>query len=417
MSSSRTVHRQPSSPSCPSFPPSIWPVIFAGLCASLLGIGLARFAYTPLLPVLIQSGWFAGADAVYLGAANLAGYLLGAMLGRKLAQRIGDVASLRLMMLLVSVAFAACAFPLSVAWFFVWRLLSGIAGGAIMVLVAATVLPQVPEKRKGVASGAVFLGVGLGIAASGTAVPLLLEFGLRETWLGLAALSAILTAASWFAWPDAQAAAAAGVAANLQASPVARKAQVALVYAEYALMAVGLVPPMVFLVDFAARGLNAGHALGSLYWILYGVGAIIGPPAYGFCADRLGARSAVRLLLLLQVLALAGLAAADNHILIGLLTLIVGSFPPGIVPMVLAWIRQLCAGDAAAQNAVWSRATMVFAAAQALSAYAFSAIFNVYGGNHRLLFAMGGIAIAIALALDYLVPLWRRHLEKIATPA
>ncbi len=60
-----------------------------------------------------------------------------------------------------------------------------------MVLVAATVLPHVPKARKGTASGAIFLGLGLGIAGSGTIIPLLLNFGLRETWIGLAVVSRI----------------------------------------------------------------------------------------------------------------------------------------------------------------------------------------------------------------------------------
>jgi MFS family permease len=122
--------------------------IFAGLCASLVGIGLARFAYTPLIPSLIQAQWFSANDVVYLGAANLVGYLIGALLGRPLARQLGNKNALRLMMLLVTAAFFACAFPLSVSWFFGWRLLSGIAGGAIMVLVAATVLPHVPASAK-----------------------------------------------------------------------------------------------------------------------------------------------------------------------------------------------------------------------------------------------------------------------------
>jgi Uncharacterised MFS-type transporter YbfB len=70
-----------------------------------------------------------------------------------------------------------------------------------MVLVAATVLPHIPDNRKGIASGAVVLGIGLGIAASGTIVPLLLKIGLKETWIGLAIVSAIVTTASWSAWP------------------------------------------------------------------------------------------------------------------------------------------------------------------------------------------------------------------------
>lgn len=45
--------------------------IFAGLCVSLVGIGLARFAYTPLIPPMIEAHWFVASDVVYLGAANL----------------------------------------------------------------------------------------------------------------------------------------------------------------------------------------------------------------------------------------------------------------------------------------------------------------------------------------------------------
>jgi Uncharacterised MFS-type transporter YbfB len=55
----------------------VWLSAAAGLCASLVGLGLARFAYTPLIPALIAAKWFSPADAVYLGAANLAGYLAG----------------------------------------------------------------------------------------------------------------------------------------------------------------------------------------------------------------------------------------------------------------------------------------------------------------------------------------------------
>jgi len=151
-----------------------WRVTLAGLCATLVGIGLARFAYTPLLPVLITEGWFPASQAAYLGAANLAGYLGGALGARPLARRGGAPRVLRGMMALVTVAFFACALPLSFAWFFLWRFAAGVAGGALMVLAAPTVLPHVPPARRGLAGGAIFTGVGLGIMASGTVVPLLL---------------------------------------------------------------------------------------------------------------------------------------------------------------------------------------------------------------------------------------------------
>jgi predicted MFS family arabinose efflux permease len=386
----------------------VWGPIFAGLCASLIGIGLARFGYTPLLPALIQAHWFSTSDAVYLSAANLAGYLVGAMLGRPLAARITNVHCLRGMEVLATAAFLACAFPISVTWFFLWRFLSGVAGGVIMVLIAAAVLPHAPRHRQGLASGAVFLGLGIGIAASGTLVPLLLGFGLRETWIGLAVISAVLTAATWTAWPPANAPALAAKHRTDQPVSANPGAPVGTIYWVYALMALGVVPSMLFLVDFVARGLGAGTRIGALYWILYGVGAMLGPPVYGFLADHIGARAALRMLLLLQAIAMACLAAVGNHIVIGLLTIVIGSFPPGMVPPVLAWIRSVMPGDVVKQNVVWSRATMVFAAFQALGGYGYSAIFNHNGGDHRELFAIGAAAIALALCAGTIVPLVTR---------
>src|SRR5918996_1008667 len=147
----------------------------AALCAVLVGIGLARFAYTPLIPALIDARWFTTAQATYLGAANLAGYLAGALLAGRIAAARSAPSALRAMMILAAATFFASAAPVSFTWFFVWRFASGFAGGVLMALAAPCVLPQVPAARRGLAGGVIFTGVGLGIAASGTLVPLLLR--------------------------------------------------------------------------------------------------------------------------------------------------------------------------------------------------------------------------------------------------
>lgn len=374
----------------------IWLPIFAGLCASLVSIGLARFAYTPLIPSLIEAQWFSANDVVYLGAANLVGYLIGALLGRPTARQLGNKNALRLMMLVVTAAFFACAFPLSVSWFFGWRLLSGIAGGAIMVLVAATVLPHVPAARKGLASGAIFLGIGLGIAGSGTLVPPLLSLGLQATWLGLGALALLLTALSWFGWPsDFPHPQAAHEKVSVEPTPRG----VYLLFAQYAFMAAGLVPAMVFLVDYVARGLGAGAHVGALIWVMYGLGAIVGPVSYGFLADQLGARSGIRLVLVVQAIALGLLAMSHSFVALALLAVMLGSFPPGIVPLALARVHELVP-EHQRQQIAWSRATVSFATFQALAGFAYSALFNASGGHHALLFLIAAGAIVVALLLE-----------------
>ncbi|AWA38998.1 MFS transporter [Pseudomonas fluorescens] len=401
------MHTSIASPERPDT--SVWLAIFAGLCASLVSIGLARFAYTPLIPSLIQAQWFSAHDVVYLGAANLVGYLIGALLGRPLARRLTQRNALRLMMLAVTVAFFACAYPVSVSWYFGWRLLSGIAGGAIMVLVAATVLPHVPAARKGLASGAIFLGIGLGIAGSGTIVPLLLGLGLQATWLGLGALSLALTALSWFGWPSELPHA---TTATAQVEPVEpTPPAVYLLFAQYAFMAAGLVPAMVFLVDYVARGLGAGAHVGALIWVMYGLGAIVGPVSYGFLADHLGARTGIRLVLVVQAITLGLLAVSHSFLALALLAVVLGSFPPGIVPLALARVHELVP-DHHRQQVAWSRATVSFATFQALAGFAYSALFNATGGQHVLLFVIAGGAILIALILEYAMKLLPSSVEQ-----
>ncbi|RRV10317.1 YbfB/YjiJ family MFS transporter [Pseudomonas sp. v388] len=385
-----------SNPALASPSAAIWFPIFAGLCASLVSVGLARFAYTPLIPALIHANWFSAGDVVYLSAANLVGYLIGALAGRPLGQRLTNRLALRLMMATVTLSFFACAFPVSLTWFFGWRLLSGIAGGVIIVLVAATVLPHVPAARKGLASGAIFVGVGLGVAASGTLIPPLLSLGLQDTWLGLGLLALVLTAASWFGWP------AALPHAHIRAeSQVAVRTDpgVYLLYAQYALMAAGLVPIMVFLVDYVARGLGDGAHLGAVVWVIYGVGAILGPVTYGLIADKLGARNGFLLVLGVQALALGLVTVWHSVAGLMLLAVVFGSFPPGIVPLALARIHELV-HDHHRQQVAWSRATVSFASCQAIVGFAYSALFNASGGDYALLFGIACAAIVLAMLLD-----------------
>jgi MFS family permease len=385
-------------------PTSSTRAILAGLCASLVGIGLARFAYTPLIPALIGAHWFGASDVVFLGAANLVGYLVGALAGRPLAARLGARRTLQAMMLLASAAFFACAAPLNTAWFFGWRFASGLAGGIVMVLAALTILPQVAPARRGLASGAIFLGIGLGIAASGTIVPLLLDRGLAATWAGLGALSLLLTLASWNWWPQASAAASSAAVDEAPAAAPARTGfALKLIYGQYALKAVGLVPMMVFLVDYVARGLHMDTRMAALFWVVYGAGATVGPMLYGFLGDRLGLGNATRLVLALQIGAAAALLLAHGSAALVAATFVIGTFPSGVVPLTLGRIRHTLRHDTGAQGAAWSRATTVFALFQALAGYAYSWIFAASGGAHRVPMLIGAAALGLALLSDLLL--------------
>lgn len=369
----------------------------AGLNAILVGIGLARFAYSPLIPAVIGAGWFAPSQAAYLGAANLAGYLAGALLARRMAARRPAATVLRAMMLLATAGFFACAFPLSFTWYFCWRFASGLSGGALMVLAAPTVLPHMPPSRRGLAGGAIFTGVGLGIIASGTLVPLLLRVGLVQAWCGLGTLALLLTIAAWGGWPGEPAIAPSAMetATFRPRSPPVLKA----LYAEYALNAVGLVPHMVFLVDFVARGLGQGLDLGARYWVLFGLGALIGPVTSGYLADRIGFGRALRLAYMIEAVSVTALAITANVFWLAASGIAIGALTPGITTLTLGRIRELVPQHDQGQRAAWSRATIAFALGQAAAAYGFSFLF-ARSGSYVPLFALGGAAVTLALAIN-----------------
>jgi predicted MFS family arabinose efflux permease len=381
----------------------IWLSAMAGLCASLVGLGLARFAYTPLIPALIAAKWFSPAEAVYLGAANLAGYLAGALIARELGSRAGSVRSLRATMVLASLSAFACAVPISFTWFFSWRFLAGLSGGVIMVLAASTILPHVAPSKRGFVGGVIFAGVGLGVAASGTLVPLLLQQGVRQSWYGLGVLSALLTLVSWKAWPTD-----APPPARAPDHVPARGRQLAVIRAlsaEYGLNALALVPHMVFLVDFVARGLGQGISAGSHYWVLYGIGATVGPLLTGHLADRAGFGPALRVAFVIEAVAivLPALSSAPASMIVS--SVIVGGFTPGIVPLVLGRIHELIPHDPDGQRATWAQATTIFAVFQAAAAYGLSYLFEHTGGNYTILFVIGAGAVTLSLAIDLITTL------------
>ncbi|MFI8185728.1 YbfB/YjiJ family MFS transporter [Actinacidiphila glaucinigra] len=378
--------------------PAAWRAIAAGASASFVGIGLARFAYTPLVPELINAHWFSPSAVAYLGAANLAGYLAGALSARRVGRWLGDRRALRWMMVLATLALLACSVPVSVPWFFFWRLASGLAGGVIMVRVAGAVLPYLKGERRGLAGGAIFAGLGVGIAASGTLVPLLLQLGLSRTWTGLAVLCALFTALSWNGWPRPGAPAVPSAPREGQGRPV-RSARLRLLLVEYALISMGLTPAMAFLADFVSRGLGRGSAAGSTVWILYGLGALVGPTLYGLLGDRLGFARALLLITLVQAGALAALATAHSLPEIAVLSVVIGSFPPGVVPVVLGRVHELVARRPEAQSAAWGTATVAGALSLAFSAYLYSYVFARSGQDHRTLFLIGAAALGLALVV------------------
>jgi len=381
--------------------PDVWRLAVPGFCASFVSIGLARFAYTPLLPALVSDHWFSADSAAYLAAANLAGYLLGVVLAERASRILPPAVLLRGAMLLASLSLFACAVPGGFEWFFGWRLLSGVAGGVVMIMASSSILPHVPPHRRGFVSGAIFMGIGIGIALSGSLVPLLLQQGVVNAWLGLGVVAMVFTAIGWSGWLP--------LPEHLHPENAGRRhlplAPLRALYLMYGLNAFALVPHMVFLVDFVSRGLGQGLAFGAEYWVIYGLGATVGPLLAGRAIDRWGARRTLMFALTTQLVFIAMPAIITSQVALIASSAVIGACTIGIVPLVLGQTREVLLHHPSAHMRTWRMATTSFALFQAAGAYGMSLLFDWSGGSYQLLFAVAAAAIAFAVIAGALVPM------------
>ena len=356
----------------------------AGTAATCTGIGLARFAYVPLFPAMVAAGWVDGGGAGLLGAANLLGYLAGALGAPLVARRLGVPRTLDLGMALVALSFILCAWDGGLWWFLPWRLLAGLAGGLLMGQAGPAVLAVVPPARRGAAGGVVIAGVGTGVALGAVAVPILVPVGLPMAWLGLAGLVLLLWGLAHPRWPAPP---------IMPAAVAGQRPRAGVLLFSYGLSGAGVVPVFVYMADLAVRGRGLGLGIGAAIWLLFGLGGIAGTLLGGRVADRLGGAPAFRLWLVVQVAALA-LTLPPSAGLLMLAAVLSGFAAMGATAVMLALVREL-AGPRA--GALWAGTTVAYAVAQAATAFALAALFAATGEDHTAVFGAGLVLSVAAL--------------------
>lgn len=373
-----------------------WRSPVAGLASLVIGVGFGRYAYTALMPALILSGQLTASQAGYAAAANLAGYVLGALMAPGLARNFESRSLVRFGIAATILGLAASAPPWGFWWLSTWRFVVGVSAGFIMTCGTSLVLTSTCTGRLALASGIVFSGVGLGTALSGIAVPQLLVQGVSFAWLGVAIMGLLVAPVAWFGWPVTEA-----TGSVVEARPYlkslatlsrpARKHVIA-----YFLYGVGLMPHTIFWVDYVARGLGAGMEQGGSLWGLVGFGAVIGALVSSLVASRWGFRKG--LIVGLPVFALGiALPVATTHIgALWISSLVFGFMIPGIPALISGRSRQLVSDESF--PVLWGTMTAAVSIGQGVGGYMMAVTFD-YTQNFGAVFITGALITLAATAL------------------
>lgn len=275
--------------------------IAGGAVALAIAMGVGRFAYTPLLPVMEHDAGLSVSMAGVLASSNLFGYLVGASLAMHPITHGKRLAIVRWGLAGVVVTTALMAGP-QLLWLPL-RFVTGVCSGFVFVFASSIVLERAASARAPSWPPLFFSGVGFGIAFSGVAVPAFVAYGgSHAAWIGIAIVSGIvlLVSARWFI-DDTP---AANVAEAGIDTPLPRRSTFAWLLAIYTAEAFVYIIPATFLVAIVTR-IPELSRYAALSWVFVGLAAAFATFPWIAAAARLGKARALAVAFGIQAIFIA----------------------------------------------------------------------------------------------------------------
>ena len=180
-------------------------VLSAGIFSLILVMGIARFAYTPLLPLMQHQAGLGVAAAGWLAAINYAGYLSGALIASLISDMVLKDRLYRIGMIVAIVSTVMMGITTDFTVWAISRFVAGLSSAAGLLLGSGLILNWLIRHNHHSELGIHFAGIGLGIASAAAAVFLMTQWlSWDQQWFALTALGCLLLvpALGWLPPPD-----------------------------------------------------------------------------------------------------------------------------------------------------------------------------------------------------------------------
>jgi predicted MFS family arabinose efflux permease len=282
-----------------------WRLAAAGLLSLAVAMGIGRFAFTPLLPMMLADGVVDLPTASWLASANYLGYFVGALLCTLqpwIWRRLGNPPLPRPTLLVrwglaaTALLTLAMALPLAGAWPAL-RFAAGVVSAFVLVYTSGWCLSQLAQRGVPAMGALIYTGPGAGIVLSGLAASGIVAAGgsAASGWLIFGVIAAALTVLVWPAFQTSREIAAPQAGSRAGAHEAGRRhgrTEITLMTLAYGLAGFGYIITATFLPVIARQALPGSRLL-DLFWPMFGVGGILG----ALIASRVRMTSNMRLLL------------------------------------------------------------------------------------------------------------------------
>ena len=269
-------------------------IAVAGALALACAMGIGRFAFTPLLPMMLSDGVVDLAGASWLATANYFGYFVGALLCTlqpmiwsqfKALPAVPATTWLRAGLIATCVLTVGMALNMPAMWPWL-RFAAGVASAFVFIFSSGWCLARLAERNASHLGGIMYTGPGAGIALSGVSASAVVAVQWRAAtgWLIFGALACVLTALVWrtFSQPPVTVAPAqppGNSTSSINSTRVnlapASRWQMTWLAIAYGLDGLGYIISATFL-PVSARQVMPGSVWLNLFWPLFGLAIVVG---------------------------------------------------------------------------------------------------------------------------------------------
>lgn len=319
-----------------------WRLALGGLAALAAGMGVGRFVYTPILPVMSEALGLSVSDAGLIASANFIGYLAGALAAALPVFKGSRRPVLMGALLFNALGLAAMGLTESFAAHLVLRFAAGIANAFILIFASALVLDRLAAMGRERLAPVHFAGVGTGVAVSASAVAAILALGgdWRSLWfasgaMGLAGLALVALLIERGEPP--------AIAQPTRTGAGPSFAMRAIIIA-YGLFGLGYVVTATFIVAIV-RAEPAISAMEPYVWLLFGLSAAPSVAIWMRLGARLGTIEAYALACFVEAVGVACSMLWVSQLGIAVAVVFLGGTVMGITALGMIAVRRMSLGD------------------------------------------------------------------------
>ena len=376
-------------------PQNPWPLVLGGMAAMAAGMGIGRFIYTPILPIMVEELGMTASQAGLIASANFTGHLVGALLA---ASSMFAGSRYRYMLAALAVNAVALLVMGATADFLaqlIVRFIAGVAGAFVLIFSAALVLDRLAASGRAVLSSWHFGGVGAGIAFSAPVIAWLVGQGAdwSDLWYASAVMALAGLALSAWLIPAIDPPATSAPAAPKSANPLALRAMIA----AYGLFGFGYVITATFIVAIV-RGQPEIQAMEPYVWTLFGLSAAPTGALWMRVSERRGIFQAYAIACVVEAVGVGASILWVSPAGVMIAVIFLGGTITGLTALGLIAVRNLSMGDPRPNLAL---ATAAFGAGQVVGP-TFAGLMHDWLGScvipslvaAFMLFAAAGLALA-----------------------